>query len=303
MMFSHEIMQRFNFSLTYKQVKAFSPLLCSSFHLSAIYSQSRNYRRPGSSPERLPFWKYTNFSLKNTTETLKKNVNLVFKEIQDHLRGPGGKPLLENLLEQTTVMWEFRSPEDLQKWTVSSDMEIGGKSQAFLKLGTNNQTALFYGVLNSEAPRDGETTSSGYCTLRSKPPKGAFGRKLNYDWSNFNTLHLRIRGDGRPWMVNIQSETYFTLQWDDLYHYFLYTRGGPYWQDIKIPLSKFFMSSRGRVQDGQYALWPDKITTIGFTIADRADGPFQLEIDFIGLCNDKAHTEEFAYELYKNIPL
>ncbi|XP_072284608.1 complex I intermediate-associated protein 30, mitochondrial isoform X2 [Pyxicephalus adspersus] len=270
MMFSHEIMQRFNFSLTYKQVKAFSPLLCSSFHLSAIYSQSRNYRRPGSSPERLPFWKYTNFSLKNTTETLKKNVNLVFKEIQDHLRGPGGKPLLENLLEQTTVMWEFRSPEDLQKWTVSSDMEIGGKSQAFLKLGTNNQTALFYGVLNSEAPRDGETTSSGYCTLRSKPPKGAFGRKLNYDWSNFNTLHLRIRGDGRPWM---------------------------------IPLSKFFMSSRGRVQDGQYALWPDKITTIGFTIADRADGPFQLEIDFIGLCNDKAHTEEFAYELYKNIPL
>lgn len=71
----------------------------------------------------------------------------------------------------------------------------------------------------------------------------------------------------------------------------------------QIPLSKFFMSSRGRVQDGQYPLWPDKITTLGFTVADRADGPFQLEIDFIGLCNDQAHQEEFAYELYKNTPL
>lgn len=64
--------------------------------------------------------------------------------------------------------------------------------------------------------------------------QGAFGRKLSYDWSTFNVLHLRVRGDGRPWMVNIQSETYFSLQWDDLYHYFIYTRGGPYWQDVKV---------------------------------------------------------------------
>ncbi|KAG9465682.1 hypothetical protein GDO78_017909 [Eleutherodactylus coqui] len=104
-------------------------------------------------------------------------------------------------------------------------------------------------------------------------------------------------------MVNIQSEMYFSANWDDLYNYFLYTRGGPYWQDVKIPLSKFFMTSRGRIQDGQYPLWPDKITTLGFTLGDRADGPFQLEIDFIGLCRDEAHTEEFAYELYKSPPL
>lgn len=45
-----------------------------------------------------------------------------------------------------------------------------------------------------------------------------------------------------------------------------------------------------------------QVNTIGFTLGDKADGPFQLEIDFIALCNDRAHTEEFAYELYKRNP-
>ncbi|XP_069806058.1 complex I intermediate-associated protein 30, mitochondrial [Dendropsophus ebraccatus] len=274
---------------------------CPAFYHPVLYSSS--YRRPGLPPDNTPFWKKTDFSIKNGFTSLKHHLGLLMKEAADHLRGPGGKPLREALLEQTSVAWEFRSPEDLQKWVVSSDVEIGGKSQAFLKLGNNNQTAVFYGVLNNEVPRDGETKYSGYCTLRSKAPKGSFNSKLSYDWSKFNTLHLRVRGDGRPWMVNIQSETYFSVQWDDLYNYFIYTRGGPYWQDVKIPLSKFFMTSRGRIQDGQYPLWPDRITTLGFTLADRADGPFQLEIDFIGLCKDLAQTEEFAYELYKVKPL
>lgn len=171
MIFTHKIMQRFNFSHSYQQTKAFCPLLYSSFHHPILNSHARSYRRPGTSPDHIPFWKKNDFTLKNTAESLKRNFYLLFKEMEDHLRGPGGKPLKDSLIEQTTVVWDFRSPEDLQKWTASSDMEIGGKSQAFLKLGRNDQTALFYGVLNSEVPRDGETTSSGYCTLRSRPPK------------------------------------------------------------------------------------------------------------------------------------
>lgn len=108
---------------------------------------------------------------------------------------------------------------------------------------------------------------------------------MHYDWSPFNTLYLRVRGDGRPWMITIAAETYFSHQKDDLYCYFLYTRGGPYWQEVKvgsvklrkpwhvcvcevapqplpvpqIPFSKFFLTSRGRVQDDQHPLWLDKV--------------------------------------------
>lgn len=259
------------------------------------------YRRPGQTKDTTPPWKIK-VDFRKGLAGIKKNFTLLKQEFFDRWIGPEGKPLIEHILEQTLVRWEFRGPEDLEQWTLSSDSEIGGQSEAYLKLGRNNNTCFFYGTLCSTPPRDGETRYSGYCTMRSKQPLASFERKKHYDWSTFNTLHLRVRGDGRPWMINIAAETYFSHQKDDVYSYFLYTRGGPYWQDVKIPFSKFFLAHRGRIQDDQHPLWLDKINTIGFTLGDKADGPFQLEIDYIGVCKDYAHTEEFAYEVYKRNP-
>ncbi|XP_071600818.1 complex I intermediate-associated protein 30, mitochondrial [Heliangelus exortis] len=274
------------------------PLL--SDPVSKLYS---SYKRPGSLPEKKKSWQDTDFSFKKSIDVIKSQLSLLKRETEDYLVGPGGQPLSHYILEQTKVLWEFRSQEDLNKWVISSDVEIGGKSEVHLTLGRNNQAALLYGTLNTEVPRDGETKYSGYCSMRSKPLLGSFARKKYYDWSNFNSLYLRVRGDGRPWMVNIYTDPYFSHQKDDLYNYFMFTRGGPYWEEIKIPFSKFFLSSRGRVQDNQHPLWLDKISTLGFTIGDKVDGPFQLEIDFIGLINDRAHTEEFAYETYEKNPI
>ncbi|XP_040456571.1 complex I intermediate-associated protein 30, mitochondrial [Falco naumanni] len=273
------------------------PLLSNS--TSKLYS---SYRRPGAQPEKKPSLQNTDFSFKKGIDVLKTQLSMLKKETKDHIAGPGGHSLSQYLLEQTRVVWEFRCQEDLNKWVISSDVEIGGKSEVYLKLGRNNQAALLYGNLNTEVPRDGETKYSGYCSMRAKPLVGSFARKKYYDWSNFNSLYLRVRGDGRPWMVNIYTDPYFSHQKDDLYNYFMFTRGGPYWEEIKIPFSKFFLSSRGRVQDDQHPIWLDKISTLGFTIGDKVDGPFQLEIDFIGLLNDRAHTEEFAYETYERNP-
>uniref|UniRef100_A0A1A7WCC4 Complex I intermediate-associated protein 30, mitochondrial n=1 Tax=Iconisemion striatum TaxID=60296 RepID=A0A1A7WCC4_9TELE len=259
------------------------------------------YRRPGQPrDDKLP-WQKISFDFWKGLEGIKKHFRLLKQEFTDPWIGPEGKPILEHMLEQNRVVWEFRGSESLEGWTVSSDKEIGGQSEVYLKLGKNN-TCFLHGTLCSASPRDGETRYSGYCTMRSKQPLASFDRKKHFDWSSFNTLHLRIRGDGRPWMINVTTENYFSHQKDDIYSYFLYTRGGPYWQDVKIPFSKFFITHRGRIHDDQHPLWLDKVNTIGFTLGDKADGPFQLEIDFIGVCKDYAHTEDFAYEMYKRNP-
>ncbi|XP_053192164.1 complex I intermediate-associated protein 30, mitochondrial [Scomber japonicus] len=260
------------------------------------------YRRPGQPRDDKFPWQKINFDFSKGLEGVKKHFALLKKEFSERWVGPDGKTLTEHILEQNRVVWEFRGTESLEQWAVSSDREIGGQSEIYLKLGKNNNTCLLYGTLSSTPPKDGETRYSGYCNMRSKKPLASFDRKKHYDWSSFNTLHMRVRGDGRPWMINIAAETYFAHQKDDIYSYFLYTRGGPYWQDVKIPFSKFFITHRGRIQDDQHPLWVDKVNTIGFTLGDKTDGPFQLEIDYIGVCKDTAHTEEFAYEAYKRNP-
>ncbi|KAG9274919.1 complex I intermediate-associated protein 30, mitochondrial [Astyanax mexicanus] len=265
----------------------------------SIYGE---YKRPGQPPDKRWPWEKIRFDFSKGVEGIQKHFGLLKDEFVGRLRGPEGRPLLDHMLEQTLVQWEFRGPESLDQWVVSSDKEIGGQSEAYLKLGKNNTTCMLYGTLCSVPPRDGETRYSGYCTLRSKQTLLSFDRKRHFDWSTFNTLYIRFRGDGRPWMINISAEMYFSHNKNDIYSYFLYTRGGPYWQEVKIPFSKFFLSSRGRIQDDQHCLWLDKVNNIGFTLGDKADGPFQLEIDFIALCIDRAHTEEFAYEKFKRNP-
>lgn len=128
------------------------------------------YRRPGQPKEDKFPWQKINFNFSKGLEGIKKNFTLLKQEFSNRWVGPEGKPIIEHMLEQNRVIWEFRGPESLDQWTVSSDREIGGQSEVYLKLGRNNNTCLLYGTLSSTPPRDGETRYSGYCTMRSKQP-------------------------------------------------------------------------------------------------------------------------------------
>jgi len=67
---------------------------------------------------------------------------------------------------------------------------------------------------------------------------------------------------------------------------------------FQIPFSKFFLASKGRIQDKQHAVELNKISTLGITLADHASGPFQLELDYIAVQFDATHTQTFEYEMY-----
>lgn len=53
--------------------------------------------------------------------------------------------------------------------------------------------------------------------------------------------------------------------------------------------------------DKQCELPMHRISRLGITAAglEYHDGPFNLEIDYIGLERDPNHSEEFSYEMYR----
>ncbi|RWS30044.1 putative complex I intermediate-associated protein 30-like protein, partial [Leptotrombidium deliense] len=74
---------------------------------------------------------------------------------------------------------------------------------------------------------------------------------------------------------------------------------GPYWQDVRIPFSKFINSHKGRVQDDQRPYHMMNANEFGISLMDNNPGPFRLEIDYIGVEYDPAVLEESAYEMYR----
>lgn len=129
--------------------------------------------------------------------------------------------------------------------------------------------------------------------------KKAFHVQDVLPWSGFTHLVMRIRGDGRTYVLNLHPKTTFDIMWNDLFNFALYTRGGPYWQYVKIPFSKFLLSSKGRIQDIQGPSPIYNMSSFSITLSDQVSGPFRLEIDYIGVEQDAVFEEEFAYELYK----
>jgi len=201
----------------------------------------------------------------------------------------------------TRKEWGFQSEVEMLEWVLTKDSDWGeGYSSAEFKLNDSGTAGILSGELSTRVPNDGRTDAAGYVNISSKNQRRSFARlKLLEHWQNYTHLTMKVRGDGRKYMINVKVFREYDMHWDDRYHYPLYTRGGPYWQEVKIPFSKFFFGHKGIIQDRQCPIQLAIIQSIAFTLMDRITGPFQLEIKDIGLVrHESGDNEEFAYETY-----
>ncbi|XP_035734368.1 complex I intermediate-associated protein 30, mitochondrial-like [Vespa mandarinia] len=201
--------------------------------------------------------------------------------------------------DEVDIVWDFNgNQKSLDPWLIVCDSDYNeGYSTCKLELSPEGK-AVFSGNLDYRIPKDGKITYAGYCALKTAKFRKSFKRETRLDWQLYNHLVMRVRGDGRTYMINIGTKGLYDIHWNDLYNYVIYTRGGPYWQYVKIPFSKFFLSSHGRIQDDQEPIALDNISSFGVIASDKIPGPFKLEIDYIGVVNDPFEWEEFAYEMY-----
>jgi len=236
-------------------------------------------------------------AFQNAFKSVAEEFKLFGKEMQEgdpllRLPGPG----------ESRREWGFSTEEELAQWILTKDSDWGeGYSAAELSLSPLGH-AVLRGELSTRVPQDGRTHNAGYVNLASVKKRASFAReRLMEDWDHFSHISMNIRGDGRRYILNLQVKREFDVLWNDRWHYPIYTRGGPYWQYVKIPWSKFYLGSRGSLQDKQFRVPLEcGVVGISITLMDNISGPFQLEIKDVSLkCDFEHDDEEFAYEMYK----
>ena len=60
-----------------------------------------------------------------------------------------------------------------------------------------------------------------------------------YDVSGYDALQLRVRGDGRRFIANLSAPSIGRK--DDIWQAFVFTRGGPEWEDITVRITPFLV--------------------------------------------------------------
>ena len=158
------------------------------------------------------------------------------------------------------------APPRLDEWVVVNDDVMGGRSHG--GAGVEDGHLVFSGTLN--------TRGGGFASVRSR----SLGRSL----APFTGLALRVKGDGRSYACDLRESARvqgFGVTWKAMFE----TRAGE-WLQLALPFSTFeptwrggSLRNRGVPLDTAFHA---SAQSVGFTIADKRDGAFRLDVAAIG---------------------
>lgn len=162
---------------------------------------------------------------------------------------------------QANMVTDFtNSTEERDRWRNVDDNVMGGISQGNINV-TEQNTAIFSGTLSLE-------NNGGFSSVRRDV--------RDIDLSQATGLSLRVKGDGRRYQLRVQ-----TADADNISYRAEFETTAGEWQQVQFPFSAFEPVFRGRIISNAPALNPTAAEQVGFLIADKKDGEFQLEIDWI----------------------
>lgn len=162
-----------------------------------------------------------------------------------------------------TSLFEFErnSPQASSTWNSVNDNVMGGISKGGMR-SIDGGLASFQGALSL-------ANNGGFSTARS--PSSDLGL------AGHEGLVIRVRGDGRTYAVSaLRSDGSGTIRtWRRDFE----TRSGE-WQEIRVPFSEMQLSIMGRRFPGN-VIDPSGIRSLAFSIADKNEAPFRLDVDWI----------------------
>lgn len=180
---------------------------------------------------------------------------------------------------QTILDFKNALEESASNIITRCDKELGGFSNVNFDVDPHTKSGIFHGYLNLDLPKDRpDITRSGYAMFRTKDQQESWLSGDSYwDWSQFSSLVLRVKGDRRKYLVNIQANTPLVT---DLFQHRLFLNHPGDWETVVIPLNDFVMTNWGVIQDGS-ELNKSEVKTVGIGLLDKQYGPFALNIDWI----------------------
>lgn len=156
---------------------------------------------------------------------------------------------------------------DSDRWIVVDDGVMGGRSDGHVGVRTGHdgaRTLVFHGELR--------TQGGGFTSIRSL----GLDRRLD----GCEEVVLTVRGDGRRYACDLREGPRlrgFEPTWKAEFDTTADT-----WATVVLPLDDFVPTHRGRRLDRRHLekgtpFWT-RMGSVGVTIADGIDGPFELEI-------------------------
>ena len=149
-----------------------------------------------------------------------------------------------------------------QGWQTVLDGVMGGLSTGRIEAGSGG-TMKFSGELSLE-------NNGGFSQIRTSVPEGLL--------AGAQGILLRVKGDGRTYQCDLRSSRLRLMA--GAYQSTFPSVAGE-WTEIELPLEAFVANSFGRRVRNAPELDPATIESVGITLADKKEGAFAIEVDWI----------------------
>ena len=169
-----------------------------------------------------------------------------------------------------------------------ADRDIGGFSTVALDHvpaeGAAPAHARFHGTISTALPTDRpDVQRSGYAGWRNRDLRPTLLGKRIWNTEPYRFLALRVKSDGRKYLVNVQTESIVPT---DLHQHRLYARRPGEWETVVIRWDEFVRTNYGHVVEPQHEMLRRKVKSVGLSLTDRVPGPYDLCIAQIWCTND-----------------
>jgi monofunctional biosynthetic peptidoglycan transglycosylase len=158
-------------------------------------------------------------------------------------------------------IYSFDNPEEIGQWVSVNDNVMGGLSEGTASL-TDDSCLQFSGTVSLE-------NNGGFASIRTLPK--------NFHLDDYKGVRIRVKGDGRTYQFRIRTDG----EYDGIAFKHDFSTTPDDWVDKDLSFASFQPSYRGRILPDVEPLAASEIRQIGFLVADKAAGPFNLIVDEI----------------------